>query len=278
MDIKTAVLVDGSFFIKRLDSYKRRYFKSAEDLTAEQTVEVLIKTVRKHLFYGGNGKPATPHHLYRIYYYDAPPLEMKVHYPLPDEGETNPRLKNYKKEPSSILRGKILESLRKQRKLALRLGTTKHDKSNSWRLTPSATKDLITGKKRFSEITNRDFTFEVRQKGVDIKLGIDIASLSYEKLVDKIILIAGDSDFVPAAKMARKHGVDFILDPLRNNIDPSLNEHIDGLISHDLVSTIKEVIKKEPDEKPTWWGKGKSKQRNPKPNHKNIQSRKAVPK
>ena len=52
-------------------------------------------------------------------------------------------------------------------------------------------------------------------------------------------LIAGDSDFVPAAKFARKEGVDFILDPMMNHIDPSLHEHIDGLMS------IKNMSKKD---------------------------------
>ncbi len=64
-----------------------------------------------------------------------------------------------------------------------------------------------------------------------MKVGLDIASLAFKERVDQIILIAGDSDFVPAAKFARKEGVDFILDPMMNNIDPSLHEHIDGLMS-----------------------------------------------
>ena len=62
-----------------------------------------------------------------------------------------------------------------------------------------------------------------------MKIGLDIASLSYKRLVDQIILIAGDSDFVPAAKHARREGIDFILDPMWHTIKPSLNEHIDGL-------------------------------------------------
>jgi len=49
--------------------------------------------------------------------------------------------------------------------------------------------------------------------------------------VDQIILIAGDSDFVPAAKLARREGVDFILDPMWADIKPDLFEHIDGLKS-----------------------------------------------
>jgi uncharacterized LabA/DUF88 family protein len=39
-----------------------------------------------------------------------------------------------------------------------------------------------------------------------MRIGLDIASLSYKKQVDQIILIAGDSDFVPAAKLARREG------------------------------------------------------------------------
>ena len=64
-----------------------------------------------------------------------------------------------------------------------------------------------------------------------MKIGIDIASLAYKKQVDRIVLIAGDSDFVPASKLARREGIDFVLDPLWNHINPDLFEHIDGLIT-----------------------------------------------
>ncbi|MFD2722216.1 NYN domain-containing protein [Ignatzschineria indica] len=47
-----------------------------------------------------------------------------------------------------------------------------------------------------------------------MKIGIDISSLTLKKLVKQIILIAGDADFVPAAKLARREGIDFILDPM----------------------------------------------------------------
>lgn len=47
-----------------------------------------------------------------------------------------------------------------------------------------------------------------------MRVGLDIASVSYKRQVDQIVLVAGDSDFVPAAKLARREGVDFILDPM----------------------------------------------------------------
>lgn len=57
--------------------------------------------------------------------------------------------------------------------------------------------------------------------------------MAYKKQVEKIVLISGDSDFVPAAKLARREGIDFVLDPLGATIKPDLLEHIDGLRSCD---------------------------------------------
>ncbi len=50
-----------------------------------------------------------------------------------------------------------------------------------------------------------------------------------KKLVQKIVLISGDSDFVPAAKLARVEGIIFTLDPMGNPIREDLQEHIDYL-------------------------------------------------
>jgi len=50
-------------------------------------------------------------------------------------------------------------------------------------------------------------------------------------MVKKIILVSGDSDFVPAAKLARREGIDFVLDPMWKHIEPQLWEHIDDLKS-----------------------------------------------
>lgn len=88
---------------------------------------------------------------------------------------------------------------------------------------------LLRGEIQIEDLKESDFLFSVDQKGVDMRIGLDIASLSYKKLVDQIVLISGDSDFVSAAKLARREGIDFILDALHTNIKPNLFEHIDGL-------------------------------------------------
>ena len=71
----------------------------------------------------------------------------------------------------------------------------------------------------------------LRQKGVDMRIGLDIASITLKQQANVIVLVSGDADFVPAAKFARREGVQFILDPLWQNISPDLFEHIDGLRS-----------------------------------------------
>ena len=40
-----------------------------------------------------------------------------------------------------------------------------------------------------------------------MKCGLDIAVMSMKKIVDAIIIIAGDSDFIAPLKVARKEGV-----------------------------------------------------------------------
>lgn len=113
--------------------------------------------------------------------------------------------------------------------MALRLGIIKDSKN--WSLRPGLTMDLLSGKLKVEEIKDSDVSYDLRQKGVDMKIGIDIASLVFKKFVSQIVLISGDADFVPASKLARREGIDFILDPMWNPIDDLLFEYIDGLRS-----------------------------------------------
>jgi uncharacterized LabA/DUF88 family protein len=69
-----------------------------------------------------------------------------------------------------------------------------------------------------------------------MKIGVDIASISLKHYVDRIVLVSGDADFVPASKLARREGIDFILDPMQASVDTSLFEHIDGMKSARLYS------------------------------------------
>lgn len=105
-----------------------------------------------------------------------------------------------------------MNELKKKRKVALRIGELKDN--NNWHLYPRVVKELLSGKKTLEELTEGDVCLETRQKGIDMKIGVDITSLALKKFVDTIVLFSGDSDFVPAAKLARREGIDFILDPI----------------------------------------------------------------
>lgn len=115
------------------------------------------------------------------------------------------------------------------RKLALRLGHL--SECSSWTASAAIVEDLLKGRRRFADLTADDLYPNVRQKGVDMRIGIDISTLALKRQVRQIILVAGDADFVPAAKLARREGVDFILDPMWSSIPKGLIEHIDGMRS-----------------------------------------------
>jgi len=210
--IRSAILVDGGFYRRRAQ------FLWGEKCSKDRADE-LIWYCRKHLFIHGNECE-----LYRIFYYDCPPMSKKMRHPLSGE------LIDFEKTDLYTWTTEFLNELRKKRKVALRLGTLAEAQAH-FNIDPQVTKKLCNSTMQWGDLTKDDFKLDVKQKGVDMKIGIDIASLAYKKQVDQIVLISADSDFVPASKLARREGIDFILDPMWATIKPELHEHIDGLRS-----------------------------------------------
>ena len=157
-----------------------------------------------------------------FFYYDCYPMAKQIYHPL---------LKttvDFSKTDTYSWSIDFFNKLKKKRKFALRMGELAEQQAH-YELKPNIVNKILNGSKCLSDLTEQDFILKVEQKGVDMKIGLDIASLAYKKQVDQIVLISGDSDFVPAAKLARREGIDFILDALHTNIKPNLFEHIDGL-------------------------------------------------
>lgn len=212
--VRTAILVDGGFYRKRA---AHLWGKKTAEARAKELSAYCMAHLRDHR---GNEE----RQLYRIFYYDCEPIGRRsVFHPL------TKRNVDLDKSDTYTWTLAFLDELRKRRKFALRLGTLSGQAC--YNLRPDVTKKLLNGSKKLEELTEDDFVFIAQQKGVDMRVGVDIASLAYKKQVDQIILIAGDSDFVPAAKLARREGIDFILDPMWADIKPDLFEHIDGLMS-----------------------------------------------
>lgn len=209
--MKTAILVDGGF-------YRRRVQSKIGERTPQERANELDNYCRRHLI----EKNQAPHELYRIFYYDCPPMSKKVYHPF-----TRKQI-DFSKSDLNKWMTEFLAELKQHRKFALRLGKLA-DAQACYTLRVDAVKKLCSGKLSLDELRENDFMVQVDQKGVDMKIGLDIASLSYKKQVDQIVLISGDSDFVSAAKLARREGIDFVLDPLGATIKEDLFEHIDGL-------------------------------------------------
>ena len=211
--IKVAILVDGGF-------YRKRAKHLFGDKRAEDRAKELEEYCRLHLHQGRSADA----YLYRIFYYDCPPCDKNIFHPFTQ------RNVNLKKSDLYTWMNTFINELKSKRKFAIRLGRLS-DNEAKYVLKPDVAKQLFSNKKDFSDITEQDFILDIKQKTMDMKLGTDIASMVLKKQVDQIILIAGDSDFVPAAKLARREGVDFILDPMGHQINDDLNEHIDGIRS-----------------------------------------------
>jgi uncharacterized LabA/DUF88 family protein len=205
--------VDGGFFHRRYNGIFRRIGELPHD--AATVARNLYTMLFKHLDTGDT--------LYRIFYYDCPPLDKKVHNPV------DGRCIDYSRSIQAKFRLDFFQEMRRRRKVALRLGHI--GGVQEWQIKGPVVKDLLQKKKTVDDLTPDDVYYAIEQKGVDMRIGVDIASLAYKNLVGRIVLIAGDSDFVPAAKLARREGIDFILDPMWMPIHPTLFEHIDGLKS-----------------------------------------------
>lgn len=219
---KTAILVDGGFYIKR---YRALYSTNSGTPSPELTPYKMVKNFRdiclKHLSPKEPGEQ--PRELYRIFYYDCPPLEIRVINPVSKQTIDFSQTREYR------FRKEFLSELKKQRKVALRYGRLAEN--GVWQIKPHRLRELLDEEITAKDLEESDVFFSTHQKGIDLKIGLDVASLAHKRLVDQIILIAGDCDFIPAAKLARQEGIDFIVDPMWNPINEELYEHIDGLRS-----------------------------------------------
>ena len=246
-----AILVDGGYFLKRLPRLVAEKYRNSPDAIVTQ-MNLLCRNHVKMLT-GHDGK-GWLQHVYRIFFYDALPWDGQAQHPT-----LNTRI-DFGKSALAISRIALFQRLKRQRKVALRLG--KVVRESDWSppadktrrvlasrdgfaaldleaaqlngqlaLSPEQIATAIELQKKWSAIEDHEIRLGLRQKGVDMRVGLDIASIALKKQADTIVLIAGDSDFVPAAKLARREGMEFILDPLWQQVNDDLYEHIDGLQS-----------------------------------------------
>ncbi|KAA5603970.1 NYN domain-containing protein [Roseospira marina] len=256
---RIAVLIDGGYFIKRLPKVVEDRFRTTPETVAD-TARILCKKHVQRLIGEALGARQSRwlDHVYRLFYYDALPYDGVSHHPIAN------RRVQFATSDQAAFRKALFQELRKKRKFALRLGQV--TKESDWRIRERLTKRLLKTRdwlplleaplrddsgtpwtdallaedqrralqtliEDWRSLDEGDVILGLRQKGVDMRIGVDITSMTLKGQVDTIVLVTGDADFVPAAKLARREGVEFILDPMWQSISDELHEHIDGLVS-----------------------------------------------
>jgi uncharacterized LabA/DUF88 family protein len=193
--METVIMIDGAFI--------RKKFRSAmkQDITAPD-----IQRIVAHVLDLVN----IPYRNYRVYFYDCKPCAGKTSFPIshaPYDFEANPQ---YAKGMELIEEIKMLPFF------AVREGMLSF---TGWTLKPA-----YYGT---APLTDNCFAPNLKQKGVDIKIGLDVAWVSFNRIARNVLLVTGDSDFVPVIKTARRNGVFVYLFTLGHNVKKELLENVD---------------------------------------------------
>lgn len=196
-------MVDGGFLKKKLYKELGKRPATAQDIV-QKCQAIASKPELKN------------HELFRIFYYDAPPLG--------DKSLTNPldnSTVNFSQTPQGRQLQKQHDQLALERHFALRMGELT---LNGWQISNKTIKQIA---KKQRHLAATDLQPNISQKGVDMRIGLDIASLSTKRVVDILVLVTGDSDFVPAMKTARREGLLVYLEAMEHGVNQALKVHSD---------------------------------------------------
>lgn len=204
MTLSYAILLDGAFL-----RYKLGKLRARVDAAAISSFATRISALP---CLGGM-------RLHRIYFYDSRPLQTAERKPL--GGGTI----DFRSTVAAARNRTIRSSLMREPFFALRFGELHME---GWRLRPG----VLHPSAPVLQISADDLEPNIRQKGVDMRIGLDIASLTLKKHAQMIVLVTADSDFVPAMKFARREGAQLVLITLGHGIRDGLKEHADIVIDH----------------------------------------------
>jgi len=211
----TAVLIDGGFL---RNAFKNKFSIDSghgNHKEAHISVAQVIKNV---------SLICPEDRLFRIYYYDATPFDGKKTNPLSNKEIDFKNSTTY----SNIV--VFQNGLARSKKVAFRKG---HLAFRGWKI--KNLKDFRDKIDKNIKISEKDLAPALEQKMVDIKIGLDIAWLSMKRIVDRIIIVTSDSDFIPVMKFARKEGMEVILCSIDKEFKKELLEHVDEFMELNLI-------------------------------------------
>jgi uncharacterized LabA/DUF88 family protein len=206
MKDRVAIVLDGGYVKKRLMEEAR---EKSQNRGFPKVAEVVALTPRIM----GHERLKTDE-LFRVFFYDAPPYEGTSTNPI------NAKKIDFSQTREAQQNRALLDDLEKQPDFAVRRGVLAN---RGWKLGRYAFGRLRSG----GNLRPRDLVPDFEQKGVDLRIGLDIASIALKGAVGVIVVVSGDSDLIPAIKFAKKEGLRVYVEPLGGPIRPELRAHAD---------------------------------------------------
>lgn len=193
---KTTILIDGG--------HLRSYAKLAKKTYTPQFV---LDVAKKCL--------DQDEKLFRVIYYDCTPYTGTVKTQISGASRTFTGNDSF------------LNNLAEQEFVAVRKGVLKF---RGWTRTPasiSAHDSAARAGNPAPALTDQDFKPNFEQKGVDLRIGLDMINNNLSSN-DLMILMTGDTDLIPALKIVRTKGIQVAGVNLPNyQIIPELKQHLD---------------------------------------------------
>lgn len=153
--------------------------------------------------------PDDSEELLKVLYYDCRPYNGEVQKPISGETQVFENSGNWLRDLSS------------RDLFAVREGQLKF---RGWipKKIPVSTRDL----------SDADFRPDLEQKGVDMRIGIDMARLAQTRQVERVLLVSADTDMIPAMKEVRAANIQVVLCALpvmrdRDKLRDELKAHAD---------------------------------------------------
>ncbi|MBS3735043.1 MAG: NYN domain-containing protein [Phycisphaerae bacterium] len=184
---KVAVLLDGGVVLRRLYQMLERRHAEAADVFR----------------FGMSCALPQEEEVFRLYYYDCPPYEESGQNPLDPDSKID-----FSRKAITRRRRSLQQKLSLMSHVAFRRGGLF---PQGWRLRETALRH-IAAEPRHLDAADLEPDFE--QKRVDIKIGLDVAWPASKQIVDRVVLVTGDTGFVPALTFARREGTQVVLVPI----------------------------------------------------------------
>ena len=210
--MNVAILIDGSFFwMKHLEA------RLGQPPTAE-SVKMACELIMKDPEFEAD-------RLFRAYYYDSPPYGGRATHPI------SGREVEFGTTEQFRIKHEYLDQLKRMPRMALRLGSLA---MQGWKLNKKNMRMIMENLSQSRPLLPQDVSINLVQKEVDMLMGLDIAWMTAKNMVDKIVLLTGDADMIPAMEFARSHGLLVFVAKFGYYLSDKLREHADGVVEFSL--------------------------------------------